>query len=472
MQPSEQFCDLGLIGLGTMGQNLALNIAEHGFSLAIYNRTAEKTREFLATAAGRPIYAGYELADFIRLLKKPRNILCLVAAGQAVDDLIAALQPHLEPGDLVIDAGNSHFQDTERRGQQLAAAGILFMGLGVSGGEAGARFGPSLMPGGPIEAYHRLQPLLEAVAARVGGEPCVAYLGQGAAGHYVKMVHNGIEYGLMQLLAETYDLMHHGLGLNHDTLHEVYSRWNREELASYLLAITAQIMQQSDDRSGGRLLDKILDVAGAKGTGVWTSKEALELQVPIPTIDIAVSMRVLSGLKSERQIASQSLGGSLKQLAVAPENFLPQLKHALLAGLIITFAQGMALLQAASRHYGYQLRLEQVAKIWRGGCIIRAAILEDIRAAYGSDPELANLLVAGNLRPTILATQKNLRQVVANAVLAGIPLPGLAASLSYFDAYRRARLPANLIQAQRDYFGAHMYERLDAPGHFHTHWQQ
>ena len=465
-------CDIGLIGLGTMGRNLAQNIADHGFAVAVYNRTPEKTRQFMAgEAVGGMIQAGYDLPAFIGLLKKPRVILLLVAAGPPVDTMIAELRPHLEPGDLIIDAGNSFFGDTDRRGHELADVGLLFLGLGVSGGEAGARFGPSLMPGGPPAAYERVRPILEAVAAKVRGEPCVAHLGPGAAGHYVKMVHNGIEYGLMQLIAETYDLLKHGLGLDNGALHQVYARWNHEEPASYLLEITAHIFQQPDDRTGGRLIDAIKDVAGAKGTGTWTAKEAMDLGVPAPTIAAAVSLRALSGLKSERQAANHALNIPAARLPVSAAEFFPQLKHALLAGMIITFAQGLALLRAASRRYGYELQLDQVAKIWRGGCIIRAALLEDIRAAYAGDPELANLLLADNLRQTLRATHSDLREVVADAALTGIPVPALAASLNYFDAYRRARLPANLIQAQRDYFGAHTYERLDAAGSFHTDWQ-
>ncbi len=465
-------CEIGLIGLGTMGRNLALNIADHGFAVAVYNRTADKTREFMAEVVGKPIAAAYDLGEFSRRLKKPRAVLLLVAAGPPVDAMITELQPYLEPGDLIIDAGNSHFRDTDRRGQELAAASLLYMGLGVSGGEAGARFGPSLMPGGPPAGYQRVEPILRAVAAKVRGEPCVAYLGTGSAGHYVKMVHNGIEYGLMQLIAETYDLLKNGLGLENADLHQVYTRWHQAELASYLVEITAQIMKIRDAQTGGWLLDVIVDRAGEKGTGIWTSQEALALRVPIPTIDAAVSQRALSGLREERSAASAVLPGPPARPADQPENFIAKVKNALLAGMFITFAQGLALLRRASRHYGYQVDLAQVARIWRGGCIIRAAILDDIRTAYGRDPELANLLLAPNLRPGLLAIHPDLRTVVAAAVLAGIPVPGLAASLSYFDAYRRAWLPANLIQAQRDYFGAHTYERLDASGRFHTDWQK
>jgi len=465
-------CDIGLIGLGTMGRNLALNIADHGFAVAVYNRTADKTREFLAEAAGKTIAAAYDLGELSRRLQKPRAVLLLVPAGPPVDAIITELRPYLEPGDLIIDAGNSHFRDTDRRGQALAAAGLLYLGLGVSGGEAGARFGPSLMPGGPPEAYKRVEPILQAVAAKVQGEPCVAYLGTGSAGHYVKMVHNGIEYGLMQLIAETYDLLKNGLGLDHEALQRLYADWNQQELAAYLLEITAQIMKVRDESTGGWLLDVIVDTAGTKGTGIWTSQEALDLQVPIPSIDAAVSQRALSALREERRAASLFLEIPSARLRVRPQEFLARLRNALLAGLLITFAQGLALLRQASRRYGYQVDLAQVTRIWRGGCIIRAAVLEHIRDAYSRDPALANLLLAPNLQPTLLASQADLRQVVAEAVLSGIPVPGLAASLSYFDAYRRERLPANLIQAQRDYFGAHTYERVDAPGRFHTDWSK
>jgi 6-phosphogluconate dehydrogenase len=473
MKIAKSDCEIGLIGMGTMGRNLALNIADHGFPVAVYNRTAEKTREFMATeAAGREVRPGYNLESFVRLLRKPRAVLLLVSAGPPVDAMIEELLPHLEPEDLIIDSGNSYFGDTDRRARRLEAEGLLFLGLGISGGELGARFGPSLMPGGPLEAYQRVWPVLEAVAAKVRGEPCVAYLGAGSAGHYVKMVHNGIEYGMMQLIAETYDLLKYGLGLDNDTLHDVYARWNQEELESYLIEITARIFLKKDDQTGGRLIDVILDAAAEKGTGVWTSKEALDLRVPVPTIDMAVAMRALSDLKGEREAASEILGGHLSLIQERREDFIEKIKNALLASMIVTYAQGMALLQQASRHYGYQLHLEKVAQIWRGGCIIRAGLLEDIRMAYENDHDLPNLLVDPNVRQQLMIRQADWRAVMADAALAGIPTPGLAASLGYFDAYRRARLPANLIQAQRDYFGAHTYERVDAPGTFHTDWHE
>jgi 6-phosphogluconate dehydrogenase len=472
MKISENLCEIGLIGLGTMGRNLALNIADHGFPVAVYNRTVERTREFMAQeAAGRDLHPGYGLADFIGLLRKPRAVLLMVSAGPPVDAIIEELLPYLRPEDLIIDGGNSYFGDTDRRAGRLAEENLLFLGLGISGGEVGARFGPSLMPGGSREAYQRVWPVLEAVAAKVRGEACVTHLGAGSAGHYVKMVHNGIEYGLMQLIAETYDLLKYGLGLDNDALHDLYARWNQEELESYLIEITARIFQQPDDRTGGRLLDYILDAAGEKGTGVWTSMEAMALRVPVPTIDMAVTMRALSALKQERQVAAEVFAGPPALLQENREGFLDKIKNALLAGMIVTYAQGLALLQEASRRYDYQLHLERVAKIWRGGCIIRAALLEDIMAAYESDHELPNLLLDPNFRQQLLTRQADWRAVVAGAALAGIPTPGLAASLGYFDAYRRARLPANLIQAQRDYFGAHAYERVDAPGVHHTAWE-
>ncbi|MFW6126768.1 MAG: NADP-dependent phosphogluconate dehydrogenase [Thermodesulfobacteriota bacterium] len=472
MKIPEGNCEIGLIGLGTMGRNLALNIADHRFPVAAYNRTAAKTRDFMATeAAGREVHPGYDLTDFVRLLRKPRAVLLMVSAGPPVDAIIEELLPHLEPGDFIIDGGNSYFGDTDRRAGRLAEENLLFLGLGISGGEVGARFGPSLMPGGPWEAYQRVMPILEAVAAEVRGEPCVTYLGAGSAGHYVKMVHNGIEYGLMQLIAETYDLLKYGLGFDNDALHEVFARWNQEELESYLIEITARIFQQKDDRTDGRLLDYILDVAGEKGTGVWTSREAMDLRVPIPTIDMAVAMRALSDLKKEREFASEVLEGPSTPVQKKGEDFIEKIKNALLASMIVTYAQGLALLQQASHRYDYQLHLERVAKIWRGGCIIRAALLEDIMAAYKADHELPNLLLDPKFRQQIRTRQADWRAVVAAAAMAGIPAPGLAASLGYFDAYRRARLPANLIQAQRDYFGAHTYERVDVPGAYHTVWE-
>jgi 6-phosphogluconate dehydrogenase len=463
--------DIGLIGLGVMGQNLVLNMADHGFSVAVYNRTAEKTRTFMEKEVGdRKIRAGYDLGEFIDLLHKPRAVLILVQAGSPVDAVIEELLPVLETGDLIIDGGNSYFRDTDRRSKSLGEKGFHYMGMGVSGGESGARHGPSMMPGGPKAAYERVQPILEASAAKVDGEPCVTHLGPGSAGHYVKMVHNGIEYGIMQLLAETYDLMKRGLGLTNDDLHGVYREWNQGELDSYLMEITANIFLQPDDRTDKRLIDVILDQAKQKGTGKWTSWDAMDLQASTPTIDAAVVARDLSGHKAERESASRKLLGPLPTFHGDRETFIRQLRNALYASVVMTYAQGMALLKAASEAYGYGLNPESVARIWRGGCIIRAALLQDIRKAYKNRPDLANLLLDPHLGEEVMNRQEDLRTVICTAAGLGLPAPALMATLAYFDAYRSAWLPANLTQAQRDYFGAHTYERIDAPGTFHTEW--
>jgi 6-phosphogluconate dehydrogenase len=466
-------CEIGVVGLGTMGGNLALNLADHGFPVAVYNRTAAKTREYMAQEMGRrDIRPAYELKEFAALLRRPRAILLMVAAGEAVDKVIQRLLPSLAHGDLLIDGGNSHFTDTSRRARALAAKGLWFMGLGVSGGEAGARYGPSLMPGSQREAYDRVAPMLEAIAAQVNGEPCVAYLGPGSAGHYVKMVHNGIEYAIIQLIAETYDLMKRGLGLTPEELHRVYAAWNDTELSSFLLEITARIFLKKDDKTGQPLIDLIRDEARQKGTGMWTSWESTDLQVGTPTIDIAVVMRALSGYKGERQVAARVLKGPETTFSGDRASFLEKLPNALYAGLIAAYAQGLALLRMASTTYNYGLNLETVARIWRGGCIIRAALLEEIRAAFQAKPDLPNLLLDPNLARKFLARQRDLRDVVRVAADLGLPAPALMLTLAYFDAYRSAWLPANLIQAQRDYFGAHTYERLDGPGVFHTDWDQ
>jgi 6-phosphogluconate dehydrogenase len=466
-------CEIGLVGLAVMGRNLVLNMADHGFSVAVYNRTTEKTREFVEKETGaRDIRGGFSLQEFINLLRKPRAILLLVKAGPPVDAVIEELLPYLEPGDLIIDGGNSHFPDTNRRTNSLAEKGFLYMGMGISGGEYGARHGPSMMPGGPKEAYERVQPILEAAAAKVGDEACVTYLGPASAGHYVKMVHNGIEYGIMELIAETYDLMKRGLGLTNDELHAVYDQWNRAELNSYLMEITASIFLQPDDKTDKRLIDMILDQAKQKGTGKWTSWDAMDLQVPTPAIDAAVVARDLSGYKAEREAASKALRGPKLNFKGDRDRLIGQLRNALYASMIITYAQGMILLKTASETYHYGLNLEAVARIWRGGCIIRAALLEDIRAAYKKRAELPNLLVDPRLGRQVRKRQADFRKVVSAAARLGLPVPGLMASLAYFDAYRSAWLPANLTQAQRDYFGAHTYERIDEKGIFHTQWGQ
>jgi len=379
--------------------------------------------------------------------------------------------PYLETGDLIIDAGNSHFKDTDLRAKSLADKGILYMGVGVSGGEDGARHGPSLMPGGPKEAYERVRPIFEAVAAHVEGVPCVAYLGPGSAGHYVKMVHNGIEYGLMELIAESYDLMKRGLGLLDDDLSVVYSNWNAGELNAFLIEITSHIFRKVDERTGKQLVDLILDEAKQKGTGMWTSQDAMDIQVPIPVIDAAVAMRNLSVYKSEREAASIILKEQNHRFVGDRNEILTRLKGALSASIIITYAQGMTLLHTASQVYQYDLSLEDIARIWRGGCIIRAAVLEEIRAAFHANPDLPNLLTDSHLGQEVLAKQDDLRAVVGLAAKLGLPVPCLMASLAYFDGYRSAWLPASLIQAQRDDFGAHTYERVDKKGVFHTQWE-
>jgi 6-phosphogluconate dehydrogenase len=468
---AQQF-EIGMVGLGVMGRNFLLNMAEHGHSVAGYDKDAAKVAALRQEAENRDIRGAVDIREFIGLLRQPRAVMMLVPAGPPVDSVINDLLAHLQPGDLIMDAGNSYFKDTDVRLRNLTAKGIQFLGVGVSGGEEGARHGPSIMPGGPKEAYERVRSVLEAVAAKVGGDPCAAYLGPGSAGHFVKMVHNGIEYGVMQLIAETYDLMKRGLALNDDQLRDVYSKWNSGELNGYLMEISSHIFDKVDETTGRRLIDEIRDVAKQKGTGMWTSQSAMELQVPIPTIDLAVAMRDLSMFAKERVQASAIYQRSQRRFTGDHDTFLPQLSHALFAGMIIIYAQGLALLAIASDQYEYHLDLEAVARIWRGGCIIRARLLEDICAAFRERPDLPNLLLAPNLSRKVMEHQECLRQVVCRAADLGVPVPGLMVSLGYLDAYRSAWLPANLIQAQRDYFGAHTYERVDAKGTFHTEWEK
>jgi 6-phosphogluconate dehydrogenase len=468
---TSQGADIGIVGLGVMGQNLVLNIADHGFSVVGYNRDENKTGELLSKATGgQPIRGAFNLQELTGLLKRPRCIILLVPAGPSVDSVIEGLLPHLDPSDLIIDSGNSHFKHTDRRIKLLSKRGLLFLGMGISGGEHGARYGPSMMPGGPRDGYDRVKLILEKIAARVDGDPCVAHLGRGSAGHYVKMVHNGIEYGLMQLIAETYDLMKRGLGLNNDALHRIYNRWRQTELGSYLLEITSNIFLRDDEKTGERLVDLILDEAGQKGTGEWTSQNALDLQVPTPTIDVAVMMRNLSGYKTERKMANERVQGTGYAYQGDKAQLVDQMKNALYTAMLITFSQGMALLYRASNAYDYHLDLEAVARIWRGGCIIRAVLLEDIRTVFKTDPGLPNLLLGSHMERLVQDRQADLRNVIRAAVDLGLPVPGLMASLAYLDAYRSEWLPANLIQAQRDYFGAHTYKRTDEEGNFHTQW--
>jgi 6-phosphogluconate dehydrogenase len=468
----QQWYEIGMVGLGVMGRNLVLNMADHGFSVAGYDKDSAKVEELRKQSAERNICGASDIKKFIALLRKPRAIMMLVPAGAPVDSVIKDLLPHLEKDDLIIDAGNSYFKDTDLRASNLAARGIQFLGVGVSGGEEGARHGPSIMPGGPKEAYERVRPIFEAAAAKVNGDPCVTYLGPGSAGHFVKMIHNGIEYGVMQLIAETYDLMKRGLGMNNDEVHEVYASWNKGELNGYLVEITGQILSQPDEKTGKQLIDEILDVAKQTGTGMWTSQSAMELQLPIPTIDLAVALRDLSALTQDREQASAIYQRPVRRFTGDRDPFLKLLGRALFAGLIITYAQGMALLAVASAKYKYQLDLEAVTRIWRGGCIIRAALLEDICAAFRAKRDLQNLLLDANLSRKLMDHQEDLRYVVCQASESGVPVPGLMVSLGYLDAYRSAWLPANLVQAQRDYFGSHSYERIDAKGTFHTEWEK
>ncbi|MEJ2471814.1 MAG: NADP-dependent phosphogluconate dehydrogenase, partial [Desulfuromonadales bacterium] len=451
---------IGMIGLGVMGRNLLLNMVDHGFTVAGYDRDPEKVSALAKEGDEKWVSAQKTLGRFIACLEKPRKIMLLVPAGAPVDAVIEELLPNLEPGDLIIDGGNSYFEDTARRYRTLVDQGLSFLGVGVSGGEDGARRGPSLMPGGSSDAYPLVRPLFEKIAAKVDDAPCVTWLGPGAAGHYVKMVHNGIEYGLMQLIAESYDLMRRGFGFNNRRLQEIFRQWNRGALNSFLLEITADIFAQRDERTGQDLIDVILDVARQKGTGMWTTQSAMSLQVPIPVIDMAVMMRDLSGFKTERELAARALNVPVDPFPGNPEDLLVALEHALLAAMLLTYIQGMNMLKKASEAHEYGLNMAEVARIWRGGCIIRAAMLNDLRDAYLTQPGLANLLLDRSLVQQVTAWQKDLRRVLSFSVQLGIPTPALMAALAYFDSFRSGWLPTNLIQAQRDYFGAHTYERI------------
>ncbi len=464
--------EIGMVGLGVMGRNLLLNMADHGFAVAGYDKDPGAVKKLRAEAAARNVAARENVADFVAGIRKPRAVMMLVPAGPVVDSVISDLLPHVDEGDLIIDAGNSHFTDTDVRQKAMQARGLHFFGMGVSGGEAGARHGPSMMPGGPPEAYERVRNILEASSAQVDGTPCVTYLGPRSAGHYVKMVHNGIEYGLMQLIAEAYDLMRRGLKMTDDELSAVFDRWNRGELSSYLIEITADIFREVDERTGKRLVDVILDAAKQKGTGMWASQDALQLLVPTPTIDVAVSMRNLSAMEEERLAIRESIPDPDPGFEGDRSGFVDQLGRALLAAFILTYAQGMAQLRAASKAYEYELDLGAVARIWRGGCIIRSALLEPIRAAYARRPDLPHLVADDALGQAVAKGVPDLRAVVKAAGQMEIPAPAFMVSLGYLDGLRAARLPANLIQAQRDFFGAHTYERVDARGVFHTEWSQ
>ncbi|QTO22302.1 NADP-dependent phosphogluconate dehydrogenase [Burkholderia seminalis] len=464
---------IGVIGLAVMGRNLALNIESRGYAVSVYNRSREKTDELIAEFPGRNLVPTYTLEEFVASLETPRRILMMVKAGEATDATIASLKPLLEKGDVLIDGGNTHFTDTIRRNQELAQSGLHFIGTGVSGGEEGALRGPSIMPGGQRDAYDLVEPILKQIAAKApsDGEPCVAYMGPDGAGHYVKMVHNGIEYGDMQLIAESYSVLKDVAGLTNDELGAVYTEWNQGELDSYLIEITSKIFGKKDEETGKHLVDVILDRAAQKGTGKWTSQNALDLGVPLPLITESVFARVLSSLKTERVAASKILSGP----AAAPFDgdraaFVEAVRRALYLSKVISYAQGFAQLRTASEAYGWNLDLGTIAKIFRAGCIIRARFLQKITDAYAKDPALANLLLDPYFKDIAANYQTALRDVVVAAVKAGVPVPAFASAVAYFDSYRSERLPANLVQAQRDFFGAHTFERTDKPGSFHANW--
>lgn len=462
---------IGVIGLAVMGKNLALNIESRGYSVAVYNRSREKTDEFLQEAAGKNVVGTYSVEEFVNALEKPRKILLMVKAGTATDTTIEQLKPYLEKGDIVIDGGNTYFKDTQRRNKELAELGIHFIGTGVSGGEEGALKGPSIMPGGQKEAHELVRPIFEAIAAKVDGEPCTTYIGPDGAGHYVKMVHNGIEYGDMQLIAEAYFLLKHVLGLNAQELHEVFAEWNKGELDSYLIEITADIFTKIDEETGKPLVDVILDKAGQKGTGKWTSQNALDLGVPLPIITESVFARFISAMKEERVKASKLLAGpTVKPYEGDRAHFIEAVRRALYMSKICSYAQGFAQMKAASEEYNWNLQYGNIAMIFRGGCIIRAQFLQKIKEAYDRDPALPNLLLDSYFKDIVENYQQSLREIVATAAMRGIPVPAFSSALAYYDSYRMETLPANLIQAQRDYFGAHTYERVDKEGIFHTEW--
>jgi 6-phosphogluconate dehydrogenase len=465
----------GIIGLEVMGRNIALNIERNGFPIAVYNRTTEKSEEFISgIARGKNAKMGKTYEEFVGLLESPRRILIMVKAGKPVDAVIASLRPLLQPGDIIIDGGNSLFTDTERRGLELAPTGIRFFGMGVSGGEEGALWGPSLMPGGDEESYKHLEPILTKIAAKTDDDgPCVAYCGAKGAGHFVKMVHNGIEYGDMQLIAEAYDLLKNVAGLNNRQLKDVFTEWNTGELKSFLIEITTKVIDFADPKNPSQpLVEQILDIVGMKGTGTWTIKAALDLQVPVPTMAAAVDSRELSMLKAERVAAAKVLSGPKTQkFSGDVKAFVKDVRDALYCSKICSYAQGMALLAAANKAFNYGIRLDEMARIWKAGCIIRAIFLDEIKKAFHEEPSLANLLMAARFREAVLPRQDAWRRIVQLGAQTGIGTPAFSASLAYYDAYRRSRLPGNLIQAQRDFFGAHTYARNDNPTEMiHTEW--
>ena len=466
--------DIGLIGLAVMGENLILNMERNGFGVAVYNRTISKVDDFINDRAlSKNIKGCHTVAELIASLKKPRRIMLMVKAGKPVDDFIELLIPHLEKGDIIIDGGNSHFPDSIRRTQYLESRGLLFIGTGVSGGEEGALWGPSVMPGGSPEAWPHVKAIFQGIAAKVeDGSPCCEWVGRDGAGHFVKMVHNGIEYGDMQMICEAYSLMNNVLGMSYQDMHDVFAEWNKGELDSYLIEITRDIMAKKDEETGKYMLEVILDTAGQKGTGKWTSVAALDLGIPAQTVAEAVFARAMSAIKEERVFASKSLKGPKKTFSDDKKAFVEMIRHALYASKICSYAQGFQLMRAAADEYKWDLRYGEIALMWRNGCIIRAQFLGKIKEAFDRTPDLSNLLLDPYFKLIIEANQSAWRTVVATAIELGVPVPAFSSALAYYDGYRSERLSANLLQAQRDYFGAHTYERVDKPRgqFFHTNW--
>jgi 6-phosphogluconate dehydrogenase len=465
--------DIGMIGLAVMGENLVMNMESKGLRLAVYNRELERVSEFIeGRATGKNIVGTFSLEELVQALEKPRIVMMMIRAGKPVDEVIDQLIPLLEPGDIIIDGGNSNFQDTARRCKYVESKGLLYIGTGVSGGEEGALKGPSIMPGGSPEAWPRVKPILQAISAKVeDGTPCCQWVGNGGAGHFVKMVHNGIEYGDMQLICEAYHLMRDYVGLTADEMHEVFAEWNKSELDSYLIEITADILAYKDE-DGSPLVEKILDAAGQKGTGKWTAESALNEGIPLTLISEAVFARCLSSFKEERVYASGVMPQNIKKFEGDRKAFIEQIRRALYASKIISYAQGFSLLKSAAKTYGWDLNYSEIALMWRGGCIIRSAFLGQISKAFQEKPDLSNLILDPYFRNALTESLEGWRRVCSEAVLNGIPAPAMTSALSYFDGYRCANLPANLLQAQRDYFGAHTYERVDKPRgeFFHTNW--
>ncbi|MGM1049972.1 6-phosphogluconate dehydrogenase [Paenibacillus uliginis N3/975] len=462
---------IGVIGLAVMGKNLALNIESKGFTVSVYNRSPQKTEDLLKEAEGKNLTGTFSIEEFVKSLETPRKILIMVQAGQATDGTIEQLLPHLDQGDIIIDGGNAYFPDTVRRSKELEAKGFRFIGAGVSGGEEGALKGPSIMPGGQKSAYELVQPILTAISAKINEEPCCTYIGPDGAGHYVKMVHNGIEYGDMQLICEAYHLLKDVLGLDAKELHAIFSEWNKGELDSYLIEITADIFSKYDEETGKPMVEVILDTAGQKGTGKWTSQSSLDLGVPLSMITESVFSRFLSAMKEERVEASKILNGpKTESFSGDKAEFIENVRKALFASKIVSYAQGFAQLRVASDEYNWDLQFGELAKIWRGGCIIRSRFLQNITDAYNNNPELKNLLLDPFFKEIIENYQDAWRKVITSAVTLGIPVPGFASALAYYDSYRTANLPANLLQAQRDYFGAHTFKRVDKEGVFHFNW--